>query len=97
MDGKPRQIIGVLPQGFQFLDDPDDLALFIPFQWDRGKTKLGNFSQRALARLKPGVTEAQASADLARLLPVVMRSFPVPEGFSIKLFENAHILPICGP
>ncbi len=36
----------------------------------------------ALARLKPGVTMAQASADMARLLPVVLRSFPAPEGFS---------------
>ncbi len=39
-----------------------DAALVLPFQWDRNKTKLGNFSQRALARLKPGVTMAQADA-----------------------------------
>jgi predicted permease len=97
VDGKPRQIIGVLPQGFQFLDDPDDLALFIPFQWDRNKIHLGNFSYDALARLKPGVTMEQASADMARLLPVVMRSFPAPEGFSAKLFENAHIAPSLRP
>src|SRR5271169_1808502 len=53
VDGKPREIIGVLPQGFHFLDQ-QDAALILPFQWDRGKTKLGNFSQRAIARLKPG-------------------------------------------
>jgi len=97
VDGKSRQIIGVLPQGFQFLDDPDDLALFLPFQWDRAKTRLGNFSQEALARLKPGVTIEQASADMARLLPVAMRSFPPPEGFSAKLFESAHIAPNVKP
>jgi predicted permease len=96
-DGKSRQIIGVLPKGFQFLDDPDDLALFLPFQWDRNKTTLGNFSQQALARLKPGVTMEQASADMARLLPVAMRSFPAPEGYSAKLFENAHIAPNLRP
>ena len=55
---------------------------FVPFQWDRSKTKLGNFSQRALARLKPGVTMEQASADMARLLPVIFRSFAAPDGFS---------------
>jgi predicted permease len=93
VDGKPRQIIGVLPRGFQFLDDTDDPALFLPFRWDRNKTNLGNFSYNALARLKPGVTMQQASADMARLLPVVMRSFPAPEGFSAKLFENARISP----
>ncbi len=92
VDGKPRQIIGVLPKGFHFLDREDD-ALILPMQWDRSKTKLGNFSYRALARLKPGVTLAQASADMARLLPITMRSFPAPEGFSASLFEKAQIRP----
>ncbi len=97
VDGKPREIIGVLPQGFRFLDGPDDAALFLPFQWDRNKTKLGNFSENALARLKPGVTMEQASADMARLLPVVMRSFPAPEGFSSSIFEKARISPSLRP
>ena len=91
-DGKPREIIGVLPKGFQFLDD-QDVAIIAPLKWDRSKLKLGNFSYRALARLKPGVTMAQASADVARMLPIVSRSFPPPEGFSTQLFENAHIGP----
>ena len=43
MDGKARQIIGVLPRNFRFLDY-NDAALIIPFQWDRSKIKLGNFS-----------------------------------------------------
>jgi predicted permease len=97
VDGKPREIIGVLPQGFRFLDQPDDAALFLPFQWDRNKTKLGNFSESALARLKPGVTMEQAGADMARLLPVVLRSFPAPEGFSSSMFEKARISPNLRP
>jgi predicted permease len=96
VDGKPREIIGVLPRGFHFLDQ-EDPALILPFQWDRSKIKLGNFSQRALARLKPGVTMAQASADMGRLLPVVLRSFPTPEGFSVSLFEKARITPNLRP
>ncbi len=92
VDGKPREIIGVLPKGFQFLDD-QDIAIVAPLKWDRSKMKLGNFSFSALARLKPGVTMAQASADVARMLPIVSRSFPPPEGFSTQLFENAHIGP----
>jgi predicted permease len=95
-DGKPREIIGVLPDGFHFLDR-EDPALVTPFQWDRSKTKLGNFSYEALARLKPGVTLAQASADMARLLPVSMRSFPMPDGFSLKLFESARLAPNLRP
>ncbi len=96
VDGKPKQIIGVLPQGFNFLDR-DDAALFFPMQWDRSKTKLGNFSYRALARLKPGVTMEQASADMARLLPIANRSFPAPEGFSAAIFEKADIRPNLRP
>jgi predicted permease len=96
VDGRPREIIGVLPQGFHFLDQ-QDAALILPFQWDRNKTKLGNFSQRAIARLKPGVSIAQASTDMARLLPVVLRSFPAPEGFSASLFEKARIAPNLRP
>src|SRR5580693_6474191 len=96
VDGKSREIIGVLPQGFHFLDY-DDLSLVVPFKWDRSKTKLGNFSYQAMARLKPGVTMAQASADVARMLPIVNRSFPAPEGFSPKLFEQARIAPNLRP
>jgi len=69
----------------------------MPFQWDRSKIKLGNFSQRALARLKPGVTMQQASADMARLLPITFRSFPAPEGFSAAIFEKARIAPNLRP
>ena len=96
VDGKTREIIGVLPRGFHFLDLPD-AALVMPFQWDRSKTKLGNFSERAFARLKPGVTMAQASADMARLLPITFRSFPAPEGFSPAIFDKAHISPNLRP
>jgi predicted permease len=90
VDGRPRQIIGVLPKGFHFLDW-EDAAIFMPFQWDRTKTKLGNFSQKGLARLKPGVTLAQANADLNRLVPIAIRSFPAPEGFSAKIFEHVGL------
>jgi predicted permease len=96
LDGKPRQIIGVLPQDFHFLDEGDP-AIFLTLKWDRNKTKLGNFSYRALARLKPGVTMAQASADMARLLPISIRSFPAPEGFSASLFEKAQFAPNLRP
>src|SRR5438552_4188946 len=96
VDGKSRQIIGVLPQRFHFLDR-EDPALIIPFQFDRNKTHLGNFSYESLARLKPGATIDQVNADVARMLPVVMSSFPTPPGFSIKLFEDAHIGPNVRP
>jgi predicted permease len=96
VDGMPRQIIGVLPQRFHFLDWKDP-ALLLPLQWDPNDTTLGNFAYNSLARLKPGVTIEQASADIARMLPIVFRSFPVPEGFSMKIFEEARFAPDVRP
>jgi predicted permease len=96
VDGKPRQIIGILPKDFHFLDW-EDPSLVLPMQWDREKTKLGNFSYEALARLKPGVTIEQANADLARLIPASVRNFPAPEGFSPRLFDNARLGPDLRP
>ena len=96
LDGTPRQIIGVLPPRFQFLDETD-LAVILPFKWDRNTTHLGNFSYEALARLKPAVTIKQANADIARMLPLVTRTFPAPPGFSAKLFDDARIGPNLRP
>jgi len=96
VDGKGRQIIGVMPQRFRFLDQ-DDLALLTPFQFERNKVFLGNFSYEALGRLKPGGTLEQLNADVARMLPIVMNTFPAPPGFSLKLFQDAHIGPNVRP
>jgi predicted permease len=95
-DGDSRLVVGILPRSFHFLDYRDP-SVVIPFQFDRAKLKLGNYSYNGLARLKPGVTIEQANADIARMLPIVMNAFPAPEGFSIKLFENAHIGPNIRP
>jgi predicted permease len=96
LDGKPYEIIGVLPQRFHFLDW-NDPAVILPLRWDRNKTNLGNFSYEGIARLKPGVTMEQASADIARMLPIVSRTFPAPPGFSAKIFEDARIGPNLRP
>lgn len=90
LDGVSHQVIGVLPRNFHLLDDTK-AQLYMPMQWDRSKTKLGNFSYEAVARLKPGVTLDQASADLTRLIPIAIRSFPAPEGFSAGIFEKAGL------
>ncbi|HEY9125557.1 MAG TPA: ABC transporter permease [Acidobacteriaceae bacterium] len=96
LDGRPRQIIGVLPAGFHFLDYRD-AKIYMPLQWDRSKVKLGNFSQESIARLRPGVTMQQAKADLDRLIPTAIRSFPAPEGFSAQLFDKIGLAAVLHP
>jgi putative ABC transport system permease protein len=90
IDGDTREIIGVLPRSFTFLDNYD-AALFLPMQIDRSKTKLGNFSFRGIARIKPGVSLNRVNADVDRLLPIAVHAFPAPEGFSAALFEKVRI------
>ena len=67
--------------------------MLLPLQFDRDKTKLGNFSYRGIARLKPGVTLSQVNADVARMIPLVNTRFQPPPGFSAKLFEEAKLRP----
>ncbi|HYK36256.1 ABC transporter permease [Alloacidobacterium sp.] len=95
-DGKPRQIIGVMPKNFQFLDW-EPVALILPIQFDRNKTMLGQFSYDGIARLKSGETLAAANSDIARMIPTVWNSFPSPPGFSVDLFKKARLGPNVRP
>jgi predicted permease len=90
VDGKLRQVIGVMPRNFRFLDG-EQPALILPLQLDRNKTTLGQFSYDGIARLRPGITLAQANADIVRLIPTVWRSFPALPGFSMDLFQTARL------
>ena len=96
VDSKPRQIIGVMPKEFQFLDW-EMPALILPIQFDRNKTTLGQFSYEGIARLKPGIGLKQANSDVARMIPTVWESFPSPPGFSVNLFKKAQLSPNVRP
>lgn len=64
--GKAREVIGIIPRGFRFLDLQP--ALYLPLQFNRSEVFLGDFSYQMVARRKPGVTLDQANADMARML-----------------------------
>jgi predicted permease len=91
IDSKPHEIVGVLPDTFRFLDRR--VSVVVPYQFDRSKTFLGQFSFNAIARLKPGVTYEQATAEAARLIPVSFTLFPPLAGLSTKMFEEARLTP----
>ena len=95
IDSKPRAVIGVMPDGFRFLDADTDVIL--PQRFDRARLFLGNFSFTGIARLKPGVTVEQANADVARMLPIWFDTWPVPLGLDKKLFQNARFAPALRP
>jgi predicted permease len=95
INGEAREIVGVLPKGFWFNDLKP--AILMPMRFDRNKTFLGNFSYQSLARLKDGVTITQATADLARLMPVALNAFPPFPGYDRKMFEQAGLAPNLHP
>jgi putative ABC transport system permease protein len=90
VDSRPRVVIGVMPPGFRFLNlDPE---LILPQRFDRSAMEQ-NFSFQGIARLRPGVTLTQASADMARMLPASLAAVAVSQ-YSI---ENAHFAPALRP
>jgi putative ABC transport system permease protein len=62
LDGKPFQVVGILPASFRF---PLLTDYFKPLGLDPGQfSPLGEFDYTAIARLKPGTSVAQALAEL---------------------------------
>ena len=88
VDAKAREVIGVMPKRFRFLDA--DPAMIAPLQFDRAKQHLGNFSYGGIGRMKPGVSVAQATADIARMKPIWLSSFPPPPGFTMQGFASVN-------
>jgi predicted permease len=95
LDGEAADIVGVMPARFRFLDARVDL--FAPFQLDRTQVALGRYVFPSLARLKPGVTIADATADLTRLVPIAIERFPPPAGFTRRQFARRPVVPRLQP
>jgi putative ABC transport system permease protein len=89
VDGRPREIVGILPAGFRFLNQNPQLVL--PFRFNRTELHVGNFSYQGIARLRPGMSIEQANADVTRLIPIVPERFPMPKGFTRKMLDDVKI------
>ena len=95
VDSRPREVIGVMPQGFRFLDS--DFDLIAPLAFDRDKVILAGFGFHGIARLKPGVSITEANADLTRMLPIWMDSFSNGPGSNPHIYETWKITPAIRP
>lgn len=95
VDGEGREIIGVMPASFRFLDRQVDLIR--PFQLDRSRITVDNYLWNSMARMKPGVTLQQASADVARMIPIAIDAFPLPPGTTREKVLNSQIGPNLRP
>jgi putative ABC transport system permease protein len=93
IDSRPRVVIGVMPASFRFLDETPDLVL--PLRIDPGTLTLGGFNYEGVARLAPGVTVEQASADVLRMVPIWVEAWPSFPGFDRSAF--APLVPVMRP
>jgi hypothetical protein len=95
VDTLPKEIVGVMPQGFRFVNADTDLIF--PISFDRERTTLAPFIYQGVARLKPGIPIAQANADLARIVPIWMNSWSDGPGTNPRVYETWKIAPDLRP
>jgi putative ABC transport system permease protein len=72
VNGAPAEVIGVLPPDFRFLQQRPQVLL--PLQPERAARGI-QFGFQAFARMKPGITLAQANDDMARWLRLLPPNF----------------------
>jgi predicted permease len=71
IDSRPHRIIGVMPSEFRFRGEQDIILLL---RINRGRLS-PVFRLNGVARMKPGVSVEQASADVARMLEIFFDRF----------------------
>src|SRR6185369_17436388 len=95
VDSRPKEIVGVMPRGFRIVKAEADMIF--PLAFDRARITLAGFNYQGVARLKPGVTIAQANADIARMVPTWMNSWPDAPGTGPRVYDAWKIAPALHP
>jgi predicted permease len=90
-----HEIVGIMPEGFRIVTvEPD---LIVPGPIIGARLILAGFGFEAVARLKPGVTIAGANADIARMVPIWMRSWPMLGGVDPHVYDTWGITAALRP
>ena len=71
--------------------------MILPLAFDRGNLILAGFGYQGIARLKPGVTIAEANADITRMLPIWMHSWSNGPGTNPLFYLTWKITPDLHP
>jgi len=94
----PSQVVGIMPPDFQFLDVTPQPDVILAARLDPARQIiLGNFSTRTFARLQPGVTPAEARADVERMFAIWLDAWPLSPGLTREAIANARLTPIVRP
>jgi predicted permease len=95
VDLRSREIVGVMPAGFRVVNAAADIIS--PMRFNRADLRLPGFGLQGVGRLKQGVDLSAANADLGRLIPVWMRSWPTLPGVDPKVYESWQLRPDLRP
>ena len=74
LDGKPATVIGVMPRGFYF--PSRDVEYWFPLAIDPAKATRGGHYLGVIARMKRGVTLAQAGAEMKTIAERLAQQYP---------------------
>src|SRR5207302_1636811 len=83
LEGTPTEVIGVMPQDFAFPTIRADL--YTPMRIDPSTAPRDARNYQAVARLKPGVTLAQAQREMEAIAAQTERERPRRDGFHLAL------------
>lgn len=90
LDRKPFQVIGVMPASFSFplVTEEGAAELWVPMGFTKEElAAIGdNFGYGALARLKPGVSIAQATSDVNAIAQQILAQFPADHARDLQMF-----------
>jgi predicted permease len=92
LDGETYAVVGILPKQFSLGGKPD---LWIPPGLNRAKPQdRGSHYLHVIARLKPGVDSAQASAALTRFADDLRRTYPGNYGRGADKDFGMYMVPV---
>jgi predicted permease len=99
IDSQPAEVVGVMPPDFRFLDLTPQPELIVAVRLaPRAQQVIAfNIGFQGIARLKAGVTPAQAHADVERMLGIWREAWPLQPGLTPEIFENVRIAPVIRP
>jgi putative ABC transport system permease protein len=75
-ENSSQTVIGVMPASFRF---PARAEWWTPLQLDPATVRRTDYGMQALARLKPGATAEQATAEMQTLLNQIHREYPAAD------------------
>jgi predicted permease len=76
LDEKPFTVIGVLPRGFSLFGTSRQLDVWMPFAFDHAQLHREDHSVIVFGRLRPGVTPAQAQAEMETIMARLKQQYP---------------------